>query len=125
MEKTAKELSSSQAFMISNPAFQIVPVNFGLKYKPPKLGLQYQIANKETTVKDASVILPTFVHEISLQWVTADSDVELVFNEIINANQQFLNSKLVAPAQVRRLIDRFINYLRDNKENASANKPIH
>ena len=61
-------------------------MNFGLKYKPPKLGLQYQIANKETTVKDSSVILPTFVHEISLQWVTADSDVELVFNEIINAN---------------------------------------
>jgi predicted Zn-dependent protease with MMP-like domain len=61
-----------------------VPVNFGLKYRPPKLGLQYQIANKETTVKDA--ILPTFVHEISLHWVTADSDVDSVFNDIVDAN---------------------------------------
>jgi hypothetical protein len=61
-----------------------VPVNFGLKYKPPKLGLQYQIANKETTVKDA--VLPTFVHEISLHWVTADSNADLVFHEIVNAN---------------------------------------
>jgi predicted Zn-dependent protease with MMP-like domain len=61
-----------------------VPVNFGLKYRPPKLGLQYQITNKETTVKDA--ILPTFVHEISLHWVTADSDVDSVFNDIVNAN---------------------------------------
>jgi predicted Zn-dependent protease with MMP-like domain len=61
-----------------------VPVNFGLKYRPPKLGLQYQIANKETTVKDA--IFPTFVHEISLHWVTADSDVDSVFNDIVDAN---------------------------------------
>lgn len=126
LEKSTKELSSSQALLLSNPSNQIIPVNFGLKYRPPKLGLQYQIINKEATLSTTvKTVAPTFVHEISLHWVTSESDIDFVFNEVLSQNKQFLSPKLVAPAQVRRLIDRFINHLKENKENASANKMIN
>ena len=126
LEKSTKELSSSQALLLSNPSNQIVPVNFGLKYRPPKLGLQYQIINNEATLSTTvKTVAPTFVHEISLHWVTSESDIDFVFNEVLSQNKQFLSPKLVAPAQVRRLIDRFINHLKENKENASANKMIN
>ena len=126
LEKSTKELSSSQALLLSYPSNQIIPVNFGLKYRPPKLGLQYQIINKEATLSTTvKAVAPTFVHEISLHWVTSESDIDFVFNEVLSQNKQFLSPKLVAPAQVRRLIDRFINHLKENKENASANKMIN
>ena len=38
---------------------EILPVNFGLKYNPPKLGIQYRVAS-------ASSQKATFVHEVSL-----------------------------------------------------------
>jgi len=44
---------------------------------------------------------------------------------LIAAHHQFLNPKIVATAQVKRLIERLINHLRENKENQSANKVVH
>jgi hypothetical protein len=65
------------------------------------------------------------VHEISLHWVTAESESELICQELIAAHHQFLNPKIVASAQVKRLIERLINHLKENKENQSANKVVH
>lgn len=65
-------LDSSKSNFLSR---QIVPVNFGLKYRPPKLGLQYYIQGNERA---------TFVHEVSLEFVTQHSDVNLVTKDLID-----------------------------------------
>ena len=101
-----------QAATTVQPKLSIVPVNFGLKYSPPKIGLQYHIKDQPQ---------PSFVHEINLAWVTADSDVDTVTNQVIEQNSGFLNPKIVSPGQVRRLIERLVTYLKNqvaaNKEN--------
>ena len=38
----------------------VVPVNFGLKYRPPKLGIQYYVASQPSV---------TLVHEIPLAFL--------------------------------------------------------
>lgn len=66
----------------------IIPVNFGLKYRPPKIGLQYQVTPGGATL----------VHEIPLSSVTARSDPDQVASLLISQNMQFLSPKLVNPA---------------------------
>ena len=61
------------------------------------------------------------MHEIQLGWVTSYSDVDAVTKEVIEKNAGYLNPKIVSPGQVRRLIERLIDYLKKsehaNKEN--------
>ena len=81
---------------------EVIPVNFGLKYKPPKLGIQYYVPDQPTT---------HFVHEISLAFVTSKSNIDMVTKEIIEKNKFYLNPKVVSTGQVRRLIDRLVKTL--------------
>lgn len=67
---------------------EAIPINFGLKYKPPKLGVQYHIKDQPTAF---------FVHEIPLSFVTKGSDVDTVTKEIFDKNRFYLNPKVVGP----------------------------
>ena len=90
---------------------EVVPINFGLKYKPPKLGVQYHIKDQPTS---------HFVHEIPLSFVTKNSNVESVVKEIIEKNKFYLNPKIVSSGQVRRLVERLVKNLQqvEDKENS-------
>ena len=90
---------------------EIIPVNFGLKYKPPKLGMQYHIINQPAA---------HFVHEISLSFVTKYSDIDDVTDELFARNNEFLNPRVISHNQVRRLVERLISHLRQT--DAAANK---
>lgn len=100
-------LKSNHSIIAANT--QIIPVNFGLKYRPPKLGVQYQIAGGSAS--------GTFVHEISLSFITSQSDIDLTTKELIEKNQTYLNCKLVNASQVKRLVERLVKYLQKESEN--------
>ena len=78
---------------------EAIPVNFGLKYRPPKLGVQYHIKDQPAAF---------FVHEIPLSFVEKHSDVDQVTNEIFEKNRFYLNPKVVGQHQIRRLIERLV-----------------
>ena len=65
----------------------IVPVNFGLKYKPAKLGVEYHIKDQPQA---------HFVHEIPLSFVTKYSDIDDVTDELFEKNALYINSRIVA-----------------------------
>lgn len=70
---------------------EVVPVNFGLKYKPPKLGVQYYVKNQPNA---------HFVHEIPLAFIGKTSNVDAVTRELFDNNKFYLNPKIVSHAQI-------------------------
>lgn len=66
---------------------EIVPINFGLKYKPPKLGVEYYLKNQPSA---------HFVHEIPLSFVSKFSNIESVTKELIEKNNFYLNPNVVS-----------------------------
>jgi len=74
---------------------EIVPVNFGLKYRPPKLGVEYHMPNEPGA---------HFVHEINLEFIEASSDIESMAVRLAKEHQQYLNPKLVSQNQLTRLL---------------------
>ena len=80
----------------SNPA-EIIPVNFGIKYKPAKLGLQYHIIGNPQT---------QFVYEIPLApFVTSEgiksgcNDIEDVVDKIFELHASVISPKHIARKQ--------------------------
>lgn len=92
----------------------IIPVNFGVKFKPPKLGLEY------TTIEQPMVQL---IHEIALQpMLDKHMGIEDMTNNIFAENKFFLHTRVIAKMQVQRLIEKVISRLQAhqvNKENNS------
>lgn len=66
---------------------EVVPVNFGLKYRPPKLGVQYYVSNQPNAF---------FVHDIPLTFVSKDSNIESVTKELFEQHKFYLNPKVVS-----------------------------
>jgi hypothetical protein len=66
---------------------EVVPVNFGLKYRPPKLGVQYYIKNQPNA---------HFVHEISLAMVDKGTNVDHLISDLFESNKFYLNPKVVS-----------------------------
>lgn len=81
---------------------EVVPVNIGLKYKPPKLGVQYHMKDQPNA---------HFVHEIPLSFVQRDSNLDLLTKDIFEKHRQFLNPKVVPQTQIRRLLEKFVTTL--------------
>jgi hypothetical protein len=52
---------------------EVIPENFGLKYKPPKLGIQYYMKGDPEA---------HFVHEIPLSFVSKLSNPDAIAREI-------------------------------------------
>jgi hypothetical protein len=66
---------------------EVDPVNFGLKYRPPKLGIQYHLRDSPSAF---------FVHEIPLSFITKSSNMDSVVKDIIDKNKFYLNPKVVS-----------------------------
>ena len=89
---------------------EVVPTNFGLKYNPPKLGIQYYFKENKKA---------TFVHEIPLTHLTKQSDPSEAARELFKQNATFLDKSKVSHQQVEKLLQKLLNHLfpKDNKEN--------
>ena len=66
---------------------EVVPLNFGLKYRPPKLGIQYYISDKPQV---------TLVYEIPLNTVSKQSNVDVLAKELFEKHKLYLNPKVVS-----------------------------
>ena len=79
---------------------QIIPKNFGVKFNPPKLGLEYfEISNP----------MLQQIYEITLQplldkGLSADDIVSTLFKE----HKGYLHPKVIAREQLKKLVDRVI-----------------
>lgn len=90
---------------------EIVPVNFGIKYRPAKLGIQYHMPNDPNA---------HFVHEIPLDFIEAGSNIDEVGNTLFKEHSQYLNAKVVSQNQILRLLKKLQTNLIQNaadKEN--------
>ena len=81
---------------------EIVLLNFGLKYKPPKLGIQYHMRGNPTA---------TFLHEISLAHVSKTTNLDNLVKDLLESNHQYLNPKVVSTKQLMRLCERLVKNL--------------
>jgi hypothetical protein len=59
--------------MTSAISGEVIPTNFGLKYNPPKLGIQYFFKENPKA---------SFVHEISLSHLARGADLSEVTREL-------------------------------------------
>ena len=89
----------------------VVPVNFGLKYRPPKLGIQYYVASQPSV---------TLVHEIPLAFLNKTSNIDSVIKDLVDKNKLYLNPKVVSTNQIKRLLSRLVQNTQSptNKENS-------
>ena len=72
---------------------EIVPLKFGVHYRPAELVLLYEIP---TTGKRRRRRIP-------LKNLSADSNVETVMNELLQEHSKYIGPSLVSPAQVHFL----------------------
>ena len=96
---------------------EVIPTNFGLKYNPPKLGIQYYFKENKKA---------TFVHEIPLAHLAKGVDPSDATRELFKQNATFLNKGKVSEKQVEKLIHKLLNHLypKDNKENITNKAQI-
>jgi hypothetical protein len=97
----------------SNKNGRIIPTNFGLKYNPPKLGVQYYFKNNPKA---------TFVHEVTIEDAETNTKDQLI-NDLFTKHKKFIDPKVVSRNQLENLMDRLkSNVSRGSvKENTAPN----
>lgn len=92
---------------------RIIPTNFGLKYNPPKLGVQYYFKNNPKA---------TFVHEVVIENVDSKGKEELI-NDLFSKHKKFIDPKVVSRNQLENLMDKLKSNVSKNsvKENTAPN----
>lgn len=95
---------------------RVIPTNFGLKYNPPKLGIQYYL--KENP-KD------TYVHEIKLEDIE-NKKCEDLLDELFTKHKKFVDPKVVSRNQLEDLMEKLKSHMvanspMKNKENLHEN----
>lgn len=95
---------------------RVIPTNFGLKYNPPKLGIQYFFKENPGT---------TFVHEIKLEDVEVKNSDDLL-DELFTKHKKFVDPKVVSRNQLENLMEKLKEHLLvhsplKNKENLHEN----
>ena len=92
---------------------RIIPTNFGLKYDPPKLGVQYYFKNNPKA---------TFVHEVTIENVDENSKDDLI-NDLFIKHKKFIDPKVVSRNQLENLMDRLKSNVSKSsvKENTAPN----
>lgn len=94
---------------------KVIPTNFGLKYNPPKLGIQYYFKENPKA---------TFVHEVTLEDVDSKENDELV-NDLFAKHKKFIDPKVVSRNQLENLMDRLRSHtsITHEKENIVTKAP--
>ena len=100
----------------------MIPVNLGVKYKPAKLGLEYQLESMPNQL---------CIYEITLtSYIEQSMNTTMIVDLIFDLHSEFINPKVISRRQITRLIDRLLtrvapdlilNRKFENKENASGN----
>lgn len=89
---------------------RIIPTNFGLKYNPPKIGIQYYFKDNPKA---------TFVHEVKLDDVEGKKAEDLI-NELFTKHKKFVDPKVVSRNQLENLMERLKSNM--SKETFAKNK---
>jgi hypothetical protein len=78
----------------------IIPVNFGVKFSPPKLGLSYFVVGQTDQV--------TLKYEIHMdEYLTMDA--ETVTATLFEIHKDFLNPKYIKRNQVKKLVEKVLS----------------
>ena len=77
---------------------KIIPVNFGVKFNPPKLGLEYTLVDQPLIQQIYEIALSPMLEKN----LSVDEIVNLLFQE----HNFYLHPKVIAKLQVRKLIER-------------------
>ena len=116
-----KSQGSIKTFTSLPPGAVVVPINFGVKYKPAKLGLEYKLEQLPDQLCIYEVTLTSYIE----QGMNTSQIVDLIFD----LHREFINPKVIARRQVTRLIDRLLNKVapdlilnrrNENKENEAG-----
>lgn len=86
---------------------RIIPTNFGLKYNPPKLGIQYYFKENPKA---------TFVHEVDMENATEKKPDELI-NDLFSKHKKFVDPKVVSRNQLEGLMERLKSHLSKDSHN--------
>ena len=82
-----------------NP-LKIIPVNFGVKFHPPKLGLEYHMPNQPQ--------IP-LTYEIPLQnLLSKQLSVEQIVDQIFELHSYYVHPRVISRKQVTNLIERVL-----------------
>uniref|UniRef100_A0A7S3JLW0 Centrosomal protein of 19 kDa n=1 Tax=Euplotes harpa TaxID=151035 RepID=A0A7S3JLW0_9SPIT len=87
---------------------KIIPTNFGLKYDPPKLGIQYYIKENPKA---------TFVHEVDMSDIETKKVDDLI-SDLFTKHKKFIDPKVVSRNQLENLMER----LKSNVSERSISK---
>lgn len=95
---------------------RVIPTSFGLKYNPPKLGIQYYFKENPKA---------TFVHEVKLEDVDNKKAEDLI-NDLFTKHSKFVDPKVVSRNQLQNLMEKLKsncsrNGTLKNKENLQEN----
>ena len=93
----SKSQRSIKTFTQLPPGAVVNPVNFGLKYRPAKLGLEYKLDCLPDQVCVYEVTLTKYIE----QGMNTTQIVDLIFD----LHRDFINPKVIARRQVVRLVD--------------------
>ena len=117
----AISMSTTSFYGLPPVAGKVCPVSFGIKFSPPKLGLQYHLPGRPEEQLLYEVILTPFINK--------GLDCEAIVNQLFESHKEYINSRVIAKQQVRRLVDRVLQRLSpkhqrlqsdQNKENSPS-----
>ncbi len=83
---------------MSADPLQIIPVNFGVKFQPPKLGLEYHLPGQPQIQHIFEIPLHTYLN----QGLNADQVVSQIFVD----HMYYIHPRVIGKQQLKRLIER-------------------
>ncbi len=83
---------------MSADPLQIIPVNFGVKFQPPKLGLEYHLPGQPQIQHIFEIPLNTYLN----QGLNADQVVSQIFVD----HMYYIHPRVIGKQQLKRLIER-------------------
>lgn len=92
---------------------KVIPTNFGLKYDPPKLGIQYYFKDNPKS---------TYVHEVLFENVEGKNKEELI-NDLFTKHNKYVDPKVVSRNQIENLMDRLKSHFSESELITKPSKP--
>ena len=99
--RSISQIRELQPAEIPKSPEDLVPINFGVKYDPAQIGLQYHIKDHPS---------PQYVYEIPLEYyVENPTDTKSIVVSLFSEHSQVLSPKVIGHDQVGRLVDRILD----------------
>ena len=112
--------NTSSFYGLPPAAGKVCPVSFGIKFSPPKLGLQYHYPGRPEEQLLYEVLLMPFINK--------GLNCEQIVSKLFEVHKDYINAKVIARKQVERLVERVLARLQpsqnrqehENKENSPS-----